>query len=85
MGFLFILFFVVILFVFLLPSIILSLISAVLSWLGVGRKRGGTGTAGNENVGYTHKSEEERKRKNERHKKVFGKDEGEYVDFEEIK
>ena len=57
MGFLFILFFVVILFVFLLPSIILSLISAVLSWLGIGRKRGGAGTGNDENVRYTHNPE----------------------------
>ena len=85
MGFLFILFFVVILFVFLLPSIILSLISTVMAWLGLGRKRNDAGTRGGERVRYTNANEEDRPRKEKKHKKVFGKDEGEYVDFEEIK
>lgn len=69
-----------------LPSIIVSLISNILSLFGIRRKSarhdndsGWQGSARTDNPTFT------KEKKNEHRKKVFDDDEGEYVDFEEIK
>lgn len=68
----------------LLPSIIISIIARILSWFGGGGKRrqrrtddwGAAGNSGSRSASGGKK---------DGHKKLFDKDEGEYVDFEEIK
>jgi hypothetical protein len=86
MGILFIIFFIAIISLFLLPSIILSLISTVISWFGfLRRKPGNAKSHGDERVRYTRSSGNGAKEGKGKQGKLFDKDEGEYVDFEEIK
>lgn len=79
MYFLIILLFIIIL----VPTLILSLVSWVLSLFGFRPKRRWGATF------HTYSSrepfEEAPRRENKERKKIFAKDEGEYVDFEEIK
>ena len=84
MFYLFILVFIALfafLFVF---SIFFSAVSTVLSWFGIGKRK--TVHNGPANSGFSggvdEDSTHEPRKKN---KKLFAKDEGEYVDFEEIK
>ena len=86
MGILFIIFFIAIIFLFLLPSIILSLISTVISWFGFFRRKPGNAKShGDDRVRYTRSSGNGAKEGKGKQGKLFDKDEGEYVDFEEIK
>ena len=73
---------------FLIPTIILSFVSWVLSLFGFRSRRKKHGRDG----GYFYSSNTaddsrtaERKHKQMEKRKIFDKDEGEYVDFEEIK
>jgi hypothetical protein len=65
-------------------SFFFSLLSGVLSWLGIGKKK----TSGSDN---TRRWAQKDNARAEKHgdtsvrKKLFADDEGEYVDFEEIK
>lgn len=86
MGFLFIIFFLILLFVFLLPSLLLSLISTVLSWFGLARRKNtDTNFHEDERVRFTRNMSGKKKNRNNKQGKIFDKDEGEYVDFEELK
>lgn len=86
MGLLLTIFFLVVLFLFLIPTIILSLISTILSWFGVSRKkRENVAHDGEKRVDYTQNSTGSKKGKKTKRGKLFEKNEGEYVDFEEIK
>ena len=81
-----ILFFILVLallFLLILPSMILSILSRLLSIFGLGRKKNFY-EQGTERPGRAADEEKPRKEKNGK-KKIFSKDEGEYVDFEEIK
>lgn len=65
-------------------SAFLSIVSTVLSWFGIKRKRNPAGaTKSSENELHTNSSETVRTKKERG--KLFAEDEGEYVDFEEIK
>ncbi|MBQ8270399.1 MAG: DUF4834 family protein [Bacteroidaceae bacterium] len=93
MSFIFLLFIIAIFILLLIPTIIFSVIRTLLSILGFslrGRKRGGSSSA----RGYSHGADNGDRgsytkygaRDNDSsRKKMFDKDEGEYVDFEEIK
>ena len=86
MSILFILFFIAVIFLLLLPTIILSLISTVMSWFGfLRRKPGKSKPHGDEHVRYNRGSGNGGKERKGKQGKLFDKDEGEYVDFEEIK
>lgn len=88
MSLIFVIVFLALFFLLTIPAIILSLVSRVLSFFGFGkRKNAGSG-------GYRYRyhwdggaqsSSGKSKEKKETRKKLFDKDEGEYVDFEEIK
>lgn len=85
MYILFILFFIFIV-LLMLPALVLSLISNLLSLFGfkkrnVKQSNGNAGWSGSENADRTKGANGNRSRK----QKMFDKDEGEYVDFEEIK
>lgn len=79
--------FLIILFLFLIPSIILSLISTILSWFGYSRKkRENTAYSEGERVNYAKNDATDKKgKKANKRRKLFDKNEGEYVDFEELK
>ncbi len=80
---------ILLLILFLIPTILLSIVSWILSLFGFrSRKKwhsmGGRGFYYDSDTSHeSHKEEKEYKRKEKR--KIFDKDEGEYVDFEEIK
>jgi hypothetical protein len=83
--FLILLFFVALFVVFFVFSLFFSVLSRFLSWLGFGRlsssqdnKRSTTPGNGQERSGKSEHCARERR-------KLFADDEGEYVDFEEIK
>lgn len=88
MGIILIILFVGLFLVLLLPAILLSLINTVLSWFGLAPRKRRTyyhwttrdSGAGEEQYDRNVKT----KTKSER-KKLFDKNEGEYVDFEEMK
>lgn len=71
----------------LVPTMILSLIMRVLSSFGIGRKT----TNNNQRTGARYQNTEKqwhdspKQQKNDEKKVLFEKNEGEYVDFEEIK
>lgn len=82
----YILFFILIILI-LLPTILLSLITSILSFFSF-RMRKGTprnGNSGRNETSYTDNNAKKETRKDGRRKKIFDKDDGEYVDFEEIK
>ena len=86
MSFIFILFVLALLFIFLVPTLIVSIIARIAALFGFGRRNGAQQQSG------PSSSEEARGGfgsarwgKNKKKKKIFPKDEGEYVDFEEIK
>ena len=65
---------------------IFSLISSVLSWFSFSRKKTDkTGYRSEERVQYSRNAEENKKNKKKKCGKFFDKNEGEYVDFEELK
>lgn len=77
--------------IMILPAIILSFVSNVLSWFGIGKRKRYTYTHT-----YTRRSSEPHssasqagtawsKSEPQKRKKLFDKSDGEYVDFEEIK
>ena len=86
MSLIFIFFVLVLLFIFLVPTLIVSIIARIAALFGFGRRNGAQQQSG------PSSSEEARGGfgsarwgKNKKKKKIFPKDEGEYVDFEEIK
>lgn len=83
MGILFLILVFFLLFILILPSMILSILSRLLSIFGLGRKKNFY-EQGTERQNRAADEEKPRKEKNGK-KKIFSKDEGEYVDFEEIK
>lgn len=94
MSLILIILFLVLFVIIIVPTIILSLISTVLSWFGIGPKRrftytrtyGGArrGSAGNSDKTTADDVKWQNNRSPKR-KKFFDKNDGEYVDFEEIK
>ncbi len=85
MGFIFVIFALVLFFIMLIPSIILSIVSRIISIFRGGRTRRSTFNSefrqwSNNSAHY----ESEKKNSTQPRKKLFDKDEGEYVDFEEI-
>lgn len=70
-----------------LPSIIVSFISSVLSLFGIRKKETQHQRRDNSRYGGsgTESATAQKTKHYEQRKKVFEKDEGEYVDFEEIK
>lgn len=95
MSFLLLLFILAIFIIVLIPTIIFSIIRTILSVLGFtlrGRKRGGASSYGGYSRGADGAESGDSSRTNYRtggndasRKKMFDKNEGEYVDFEEIK
>lgn len=83
MGILFLILVFFLLFILILPSMILSILSRLLSIFGLGRKKSFY-ERGTERQNHAADEEKPRREKNGK-KKIFSKDEGEYVDFEEIK
>ncbi|MBQ2126396.1 MAG: DUF4834 family protein [Bacteroidaceae bacterium] len=82
--FLFILILFLFLFLFFVPTLFLSIVTRVLSLFSFGsrkRKMHGKKDAQDDTSSYTYTQSS--KKRNE--KKIFDKNEGEYVDFEEIK
>lgn len=81
-------FFFILILLLLLPTMLLSLVSGILSLFGLkmGRtdKNKGTRTKWENTSGNKAEASEIREKKRTR-KKIFDKDDGEYVDFEEIK
>ena len=82
------LFFIILILVFLLPTILLSFISNILSLFGLKMGRNNrnkrTGTKWENTSGHNAEANGTTEKKRTR-KKIFDKDDGEYVDFEEIK
>ena len=79
---------IVLLILFLIPAIILSFVSWILSLFGIRSKKRRPGM--DEGFFYTSDNSrtphaEEPKHNQMERRKIFDKDEGEYVDFEEIK
>ncbi len=88
MSFLFIIIFLAFFVILLLPAILLSIVRTVLSWFGLAPKRKGTyyshttwSSTGQKDAGSDRHGQNSPKER----KKLFDKDEGEYVDYEEIK
>ena len=83
----FVIFFLALFLLMLIPSMILSLIMRVLSWFGIGRKRKSYSQRTTWQTNETGKQWQEShgQQKSGEKKILFEKNEGEYVDFEEIK
>lgn len=86
--------FILILFlVIFIPSLLLTVIARIVSFFSFGsKKRSERDGAAERNTHRTYQSRDahdahahSQRGKKKQHKKIFGKDEGEYVDFEEIK
>ena len=81
-------FLLILVFLLLLPTILLSLISSILALFGIkfgrGKKEQKRYTTWNSASSSKEKHDDTRTNKDKR-KKIFDKDDGEYVDFEEIK
>lgn len=73
---------ILLLILFLVPTLIFSVVSWVLSIFGLRSKKRWFSASGNFN---NHSSNAEPKHEKKDRRKIFEKDEGEYVDFEEIK
>ena len=76
-----ILLFLFLFFVFIVPTLILSLIAKIIAFFGRGTKRANR----SDNDAFRQDAAGGSSRKKVQNKKIFDKDEGEYVDFEEIK
>ena len=87
MGIIFIILFVGLLLVLLVPAILLSLLNTVLSWFGLAPKRRTYyhRTTWNASGREEQHAEQVKTKNKSEHKKLFDKNEGEYVDYEEIK
>ncbi len=85
--YLFVILFLGLFLLMLIPTMILSLIMRVMSWFGIGRKRNSYSQRTTWQTNETGKQwqESHRQRKTGEKKVLFEKNEGEYVDFEEIK
>ena len=85
--YLFVILFLGLFLLMLIPTMILSLIMRVMSWLGIGRKRNSYSQRTTWQTNETGKQGQEshRQQKTGEKKVLFEKNEGEYVDFEEIK
>lgn len=80
-------FFLALVILLLLPTILLSFVRSILSVFGFNfkHKRTNKSEAKKDNASYTSYDANDRGVKNRHRKKIFDKNEGEYVDFEEIK
>ena len=76
---LFVILFLFLFFLFLVPTVILSIITKVLSFFNFGARRKKKHQEMENHETYTHT------KSTGKGKKIFDKNEGEYVDFEEIK
>lgn len=89
MSFIIFIILVILLLFFFFASVILSLVGNVLSLFGFGRKKqnnsGGTSYSQTRNDGWNSHNNNSRNAGAKEKKILFDKDEGEYVDFEEIK
>ena len=85
--YLFVILFLGLFLLMLIPTMILSLIMRVMSWFGIGRKRNSYSQRTTWQTNETGKQwqENHRQQKTGEKKVLFEKNEGEYVDFEEIK
>ena len=85
--YLFVILFLGLFLLMLIPTMILSLIMRVMSWLGIGRKRNSYSQRTTWQTNETGKQSQDshRQQKTGEKKVLFEKNEGEYVDFEEIK
>ena len=83
----FTIFLLILFLVILVPSLLLSIIARIIAFFNFGSKRRNEHAERNERE--TYGANDARgyrpKDKKKNHKKIFDKDEGEYVDFEEIK
>lgn len=81
--------FIAIFIIILIPTLLFSVIRTILSILGFmvrGKRRGGSASAGAQNDSFRSNNAYRNSEPGDvRRKKMFDKDEGEYVDFEEIK
>lgn len=79
--------FLILIVLFLLPTILISFVRSILSVFGSNfkHKRTNKNEAKKDNASYTSYDANDRGVKNRHRKKIFDKNEGEYVDFEEIK
>lgn len=85
MVFIYVILVIVLFFLMLIPTIIVSLISRILSFFGLGKRK--SSTWGSYDHGGQYSSENasrKSEKKKDGRKRLFDKDEGEYVDFEEI-
>ena len=80
-------FLLVLFLVIIVPSLLLSVVARIIAFFNFGSKKRTERAERNEHE--THGTNDARgyrpKDKKKNHKKIFDKDEGEYVDFEEIK
>lgn len=79
-------FFIILILFFLLPTVLFSFIANILSVFGLGRKKSvSKRKEANWNGERDNKTADFNDGNNSARKKIFDKNEGEYVDFEEIK
>lgn len=91
--FFFVIIFIALIVVLLVPALLFSVVRTILSMLGfvIGGKRHGSSSSsqqsyrGENTYGQSYKQSDSARSHDNRKKKMFDKDEGEYVDFEEIK
>lgn len=86
MAIIYIFFFVIVL-LLLLPTILIAVIRSILSIFGLNFKRNRTqkNSTTNNDASFTNYKTNDVNNKKHRRKKIFDKNDGEYVDFEEIK
>lgn len=80
-------FFFILVFLLLLPTILISFVKSILSIFGFnsGKKTNRTDKTHKNDTSYTKYETDSSNVKKHRRKKIFDKNDGEYVDFEEIK
>ena len=85
MVFIYVILIIVLFFLMLIPTIIVSLVSRILSFFGLGKRKSSTWSSYSHRGSYKSESTSRNsEKKNDGRKRLFDKDEGEYVDFEEI-
>lgn len=86
MVFIYVILVIVLFFLMLIPTLIVSLISRILSFFGLGKRKSSTWSSYSHSGSYnSERTSRKSEKKNDGRKRLFDKDEGEYVDFEEIK
>jgi uncharacterized protein YacL len=80
-------FFLIVVLLLLLPTILISILKSILSIFGLNVKRNRTqdNTTIKNDTSFTSCKTNDVNEKKQRRKKIFDKNDGEYVDFEEIK